>query len=74
MGISREQQIINELGKKLRQIRESKGLSVRELADLADMNYSNISRIESGLVNPQITTVILLAEALGINPCDLLPK
>lgn len=74
MNSRREQQIIKQFGKKLREIRESKGLSLRELADLADMNHGNIHEIEQGRVNPSIATAALLAEALGIDPGDLFPR
>jgi transcriptional regulator with XRE-family HTH domain len=72
MDSSREVKIIKEFGKRLKKARTDKKLSVRALADIADMDFGNISEIETGKVNPSLTTIVLLAEALGINPCTLL--
>lgn len=72
MDSSREMKIIKEFGKRLKKARTDKKLSVRALADIADMDFGNISEIETGKVNPSLTTIVLLAEALGINPCTLL--
>jgi transcriptional regulator with XRE-family HTH domain len=36
------------------------------------MDFGNISEIENGKINPSLTTIVLLAEALEINPCILL--
>jgi transcriptional regulator with XRE-family HTH domain len=74
MDSRREALIIKEFGKRLKKVRKAKGLSLRKLAMLAEMNYGNIHKIEKGEINPQISTVILLAEALGIPPSDLLPS
>lgn len=74
MDSPRETLIIKEFGKRLKKIRKEKKLSLRKLAHLADMNYGNIHKIEKGLINPQISTVVLLAEALGVPPSDLLPS
>jgi transcriptional regulator with XRE-family HTH domain len=72
MDSSREVKIIKEFGKRLKKARTDKKLSVRALADIADMDFGNISEIETGKGNPSLTTIVLLAEALGINPCTLL--
>ncbi len=71
---SREQQIINKFGEKLAKLRMAKEWSVRDLADFAGLDYSNISKIENGHVNPQLTTIVFLAEALGIPIADLMPE
>jgi len=69
----REQQhIISAFGKRLREIRERNGLSLRGLADLVDMDHSTIHRIEAGRNNPGLTTIIALARALDINIAELL--
>lgn len=69
----REQKILDVIGNKLKIIRLEKGYSLRELADRADMDHNNIHRIEQGMVNPAATTLVLLAEALGVKPADLMP-
>lgn len=72
MDQEREDKILKIIGEKLRIARENKGLSLRDAGDLAEMSYNNIHDIERGLTNPSITTVIFLAEALGMNPSELL--
>ena len=62
---------IKAFGKNLRRIRESKELSLRQLADEVDMAKSTIERIEMGQVDTRMTTVARLAAALGIEPGDL---
>ena len=58
-------------GAHLRQIREAKGIGTREFANDADMEYSQLSKIERGVTNPTISTVIALAEALEISHTEL---
>jgi transcriptional regulator with XRE-family HTH domain len=74
MDQAREKILMKEFGEKLKKFRNDRNLSVRALADLADMDYTNISNIENGHSNPSMTTVIFLAEALNVAPSELLPS
>jgi transcriptional regulator with XRE-family HTH domain len=74
MDHGREQKILKEFGENLKKARTAKGLSLRALADIADMDFGNINEIETGKVNPSLTTIVLLAEALEIDPSTLLPS
>lgn len=60
-------------GARLRAVREAKGLTVTELAELAGMVPPVVSRLESGGRTPNWATVIALAESLGVTPNDFLP-
>jgi transcriptional regulator with XRE-family HTH domain len=71
---NRDEKILKEFGNKLKKIRLSKKLSLRNLAHEADMDWSGINRIEKGISNPTLTTIMALAEALQIDPRDLLHK
>ena len=42
-----------------------------QLAFEADVEYSQIAKIERGLINTTVSTVQILAQALGIKPADL---
>jgi transcriptional regulator with XRE-family HTH domain len=53
-------------GKHLRSIREQRGFGMREFALIADIEYSQLSKIERGVTNPTISTVFAIAESLGI--------
>jgi transcriptional regulator with XRE-family HTH domain len=58
-------------GKHFRKLREVKGIGMREFALQADMEYSQLSKIERGVTNPTLSTIISLAEALGISHHEL---
>ena len=55
------------LGARLRELRHNKGLSIAQLAALADVPSSTISKIENGLLNPSLVNAINLASALDAN-------
>jgi DNA-binding XRE family transcriptional regulator len=58
-------------GVHLRKLRENKGIGMRQFALMADMEYSQLSKIERGVTNPTISTVLALAAALGVSHTDL---
>ncbi len=49
-----------------------KGLSLRALAMNCDIDDSNISKIENGKFDVQLSTIIELAKGLDLPPKDLL--
>ena len=51
---------------RIRQLRERKGVSLRELARRAGVGVATLSRIESGEANPRMSTLLQLADALGV--------
>ncbi|MEE1896983.1 helix-turn-helix transcriptional regulator [Flavobacterium rakeshii] len=59
------------LGKKLKELRNEKKLSLRQLAQRCDLDYSDISKYEKGEVNIQLSTVYELARGLNVQPKDL---
>lgn len=71
---NRDEKIIKEFGKKLKILRTARKLSVRKLALEADMDWSQVHRIEKGESNPTLTTIMILADALQVDPCSLLPS
>jgi transcriptional regulator with XRE-family HTH domain len=56
----------------LRRIRESRGLTQGELADLAGVTQNSISKIETGGRNPQNGTLKKMAEVLGVEDPQIL--
>lgn len=58
-------------GENLRRIRKKKGLTMMELAYEAEIEYSQVAKIERGISNTTISTVKLLAVALNISPKEL---
>lgn len=63
--------IIKEFGANLRRVRENKGLSLRELAHRADIATNTVNRIEQGITDTSMTTIVRIAEALGVDPGEL---
>ncbi len=53
-----------EIGGRLKKIREEKGLSIAQLSQLTGFEQEMLSDIESGAVCPQLGTVIKLSKAL----------
>lgn len=60
------------LGDNIRIQREHKELSMEALAALANMGYSQLSRIENGQINTSIYNLYSIAEALNIHISILL--
>ncbi|MDW5289754.1 helix-turn-helix domain-containing protein [Formosa sp. PL04] len=63
---------MNEIGKKIRDVRKKKGLSQEELADAAKINLRTIQRIENNENEPRGKTLHLICEVLDLNAEDLL--
>jgi len=63
---TKDKEYLIEFGKNLKRLREKKGFSQEELANLAEVSLPQITRIERGVVNPTICTIKSLAEGLGV--------
>lgn len=62
---------LEHLGNQIKKLRRERGLSLRQLAQLCDIDYSDISKIEKGQRNIQISTLLELTRGLDIHPKDL---
>ncbi len=58
----------------LTNLRQDKGLSIRQLAATTGLEYSQIQRIEKGKVNFAFTTLIALAQGLEVDLHELLAE
>jgi transcriptional regulator with XRE-family HTH domain len=63
---------LKKIALRLKEVRKQKGLSMRELAARCDIDYGKISKIENNKANLNVTTLIEIAEGLGIHPKTLL--
>jgi transcriptional regulator with XRE-family HTH domain len=63
-----------KIGENLKRKRERALLTQQELAELADVGYPTVSRIENDHVEPQFRTIRKLAKALGVTPADLVTE
>lgn len=71
MNIS-EETFITNLGIHIRQLREKKGLSQQALADDCDIKRNQIARIERAEINTGVKTLVKIANALDVEPKELL--
>jgi transcriptional regulator with XRE-family HTH domain len=63
---------MNEIGKKLKELRKKKGLSQEELAESASVNLRTIQRIENNESEPRGNTLNQICKVLNINAEDIL--
>ena len=61
-----------KFGLHIKRLREEKNLSLRELSTKCDLDFSQISKIENGKWDIQLSTIFELAKGLGIKPKELL--
>lgn len=73
LKVSKEDDLfLKALGKRIRLLREEKGLRQVELADLIDMEKPNMNRLERGGTNPTLLTLRKISTALGVTVEHLL--
>ena len=62
------------VGRNVRRIRLAKGLTQEQFADVSGFTQQYISGLESGQRNPTVVSLFELAQALGVEPTDLLKR
>ncbi len=60
-----------KIGKNLRRLRERRLLTQAQLGKAAGVHRDQVSRIERDEVEPRFSTIRKLAEALGVDPAEL---
>ena len=61
----------NELGQRIKELRQAKGLSQEELAFKAGVHRTYLGGIERGERNPALKNIAAIAEALGVSLSEL---
>jgi len=59
------------IGERLKRQRTRRALTQAELADRAGVTTATVARIERDEIEPRMTTLRKLAEALGVDPAEL---
>jgi transcriptional regulator with XRE-family HTH domain len=54
------------IGKRISEIRQTKGLSIRQLAEASGVNFANIYKIEKGKYNVSIDILGKICQALEV--------
>ena len=55
---------VEEVGKRIKKLREERGISIEDLSNLTGFEVSRLQDIESGREKPQLGTVMKLSKAL----------
>ncbi|MBI4699192.1 MAG: helix-turn-helix domain-containing protein [Nitrospirae bacterium] len=63
-----------EIGSRIKESRTRLGMSQKELADKIDVTPSFISQIENSQISPSLSSFIQIADALNIDPTELLQR
>ena len=67
------EEVFMDLGSRIRELRKTKGMSQRDLADRANIDFTYLSKIENGKVEPPSEIKIkIIAKELGVDPEELL--
>jgi transcriptional regulator with XRE-family HTH domain len=70
--MDRSEKALAKFGRRLTELREQKGLTIRDLARQSGLDARQIGRIETGKVNLLFSTILALARGLGVSPEELL--
>jgi transcriptional regulator with XRE-family HTH domain len=68
----KDEDFIKKFGKRLKQVRESQGLSQEQLSLLTEVSQSQIARTELGQVNTSISHLATYARFLKVEARELL--
>jgi transcriptional regulator with XRE-family HTH domain len=61
-------------GQRLRELRVEKALSLRALGEVTGVAYDTINKLENGHRPARLATIRKLADALGVEPKELMRK
>lgn len=61
-----------EVGKKIRELREARNMSLQELADNTGYSSALLSQFENHMVSPPLGVLVKLSRALGVGVSDFL--
>jgi DNA-binding XRE family transcriptional regulator len=63
-----------QIGNKLKQLRTRRFLTQRALAKAAGVSPTTVYKVENNEVEPHFSTILSLAEALDVDPNDLVEE
>lgn len=66
-----DKEFLQDLGLRIKELREVKGLSQQELADQAEVAKSTIQRLEKGNFNPSILLLKKISSIINLEPIKL---
>ena len=60
-----------QLGSRIRKIRKQKGMTQQHLSSASEIEKANLSRIETGMTNPTVLTLLKICNAFEVKVTDL---
>lgn len=66
MGRIRDAIFLGEFGRRCREARTAKGMTLEDVADLAGIDSRQVSRVEKGTINATLSTAVAIGRALGV--------
>lgn len=69
-----QQNLTSEIGRKIKTIRNERGLTMEKLGQIAGCSKAFISQIEHGVTKPSLSMLNSLSDALGVPVSELLRK
>jgi transcriptional regulator with XRE-family HTH domain len=72
--VAGEHKILAWVAANTREAREDLGLTQQDLADRSKLSRRYVQKIESGTVNVTVETIARLAQALKVEPADLVQR
>ena len=71
MKHKKDNDYLKALGANIRLIRQSKSITMEELANEAEIEYRQLGRIERGEINTSVLSLLKLSDCLGVDIVDL---
>jgi|688.fasta_scaffold44168_7 transcriptional regulator with XRE-family HTH domain len=68
----KKHEVANIVGSRIRSIRQSKGLTIEQLAFETGVEYTQLSRIERGRINTSVFQLYMISKALSINFSEII--
>ena len=72
-GLGLRSLYLSYFGSRLKAVRKERGLTQAQLADQSGIVQPHISKLERGAWEPQLSTIMALADALEVQLVDLCP-
>jgi transcriptional regulator with XRE-family HTH domain len=66
-----KEDILKKIGLRIREIRIRKNISIQQLADMIDIEYNNLIRIEKGRTNITVGTLLKICQSLEVRLIDV---
>jgi transcriptional regulator with XRE-family HTH domain len=72
LDVADKKQIAIQVGKTVKCLRTDKNMSMQQLATIAEIEKTQVFRIEHGMFDIKLSTLYVIAEALNVDVRDLL--